>query len=53
MTIVSRNPGTRHTDVLGQLCHVSLAQGTETIQGKYCYANLAHGKQPFQGDCVM
>ena len=44
---MSRKPGTRHTEDLGQLCHVSLAHGTETFEGKNCHANLAHGTQPF------
>jgi len=30
-TIVSRKPGTRHTDVLGHLCLESLARGAETF----------------------
>jgi len=31
--IFSRKPGTRHTDVLGQLCHLSQARDTETFGG--------------------
>ena len=52
MEILSRKPGTRQTDVFGQLGHESLAHGTGTFQGHYCRGYLAHGKQTFQGNCA-
>ena len=45
--ILSRKSGTWHTDVLGQLRHVRLAHGAETFQRKCCHINLALGKQMF------
>jgi len=45
--IVSRKPGTRHTDILGRLCHVRLATWHTDDLGQLGPVSLAHGTQMF------